>query len=63
MTFTLTYPAVLWLDCAQEPHDCENNGCLVRIGIGEPVAWERDGDEGKLLCFECGCRAEDTADG
>lgn len=60
MNVPVTFPPVLWLRQAQEPHDCERDVCLVRISVGEPLAWERDGDDGRLLCRDCGCEAEDA---
>ncbi len=52
-------PTVLWLAHAQAPHDCEGDGCTLRIAVDDPVAWERDGDDGRLLCLDCGAEAED----
>ncbi len=57
----MTFPTVLWLNRAHQPHDCEHASCLARIAVGEPLAWLPDGGEGRLLCFNCGCKAEDAA--
>lgn len=57
---TATPPRPLWLHHAEIEHDCEHCGAV--IPPGDPIAWLPDGEDGELLCLDCGCTAEDHAD-